>query len=375
MISKKTLVFTCNTAFGIANFRSGVLCALKEKGHRVIVVAPPDSINEIRLKSIGVEFVPWFVSGKGVFIFSEIASILSLIKIYIKIHPSICFHFTIKAVIYGAIASKCTGHKFVSVITGLGYVFLNNSWISKVAQLLYRITLKFSSEIWFLNKDDQQVFYKLKLTSDIPSIILPGEGINLQLFSPENTISNNQNINYTFLLIARLLRDKGIYEFVEAARIVLRNNPNTRFQLLGEVGSDNPSSIGIDQVKNWCDEGIVEYLGVTNDVREAIGKADCIVLPSYREGIPRCLMEAAAMQKPLITTDVPGCKDVVINGKTGWLCKSKDENDLAKKMIMIINTPKDRLLNMGILGRELMKKCFDEKIVIDLYIKAVNRLI
>jgi glycosyltransferase involved in cell wall biosynthesis len=374
-MSAPPIVFTCNSAFGVANFRGGVIRALVQRGHRIVVVAPSDAVQEARLRALGAEFEPWAVSGRGASIASEWASVRSLTAVYRRLQPALCFHFTIKAVIYGAIACRRLRVPGISVITGLGYVFLNASWVSRVARLLYRRTLAWSHEIWFLNDDDRDTFQRLDLIGILPTRMLPGEGIDLLHFSAPRLAADGVVAGRTFLMVARLLRDKGVVEFVEAARQVRVARPGTRFVLLGPAGADNPSAISVEQVRTWQDEGVIEYLGVADDVRSAVAQADCVVLPSYREGMPRTLLEAAAMQRPLIATDVPGCRQPVIDGESGLLCKPRDAADLATKMIFIADLPPQALANMGVRGRGLMEERFDERIVIGYYLDALARCI
>lgn len=182
------------------------------------------------------------------------------------------------------------------------------------------------------------------------------------------------NSNLKFLLIARMLKDKGVREYIEAASIVRKKYSNTRFQLLGEIGSDNPSSISKATITQWTEAGIAEYLGRTEDVRRFLEVADCIVLPSYREGTPRSLLEAAATGKPIITTNVPGCRTTVDDEVTGYLCKVKDSTDLANKMIKIIELSDKNRQQLGDAGRKKMEAQFDEKLVIGAYIKALKNV-
>lgn len=373
-MKQQPIIFTCNSAFGVANFRGGVIRALASRGHKVVVVAPPDEVQQARLQALGAEFEPWAVSGQGAGALGEWRALRALLAIYRRQRPALCFHFTIKAVIYGAMACRRLGLPCISVITGLGYVFLNRSWISSVARLLYRRTLAWSREIWFLNEDDRQTFERSALVGDVPVHMLPGEGIDLQHFQgPPLAASAAESGGRCFLMVARLLVDKGVNEFVEAARLVRAQRPSTRFQLLGPAGADNPSAIPLERVRAWQEEGIIEYLGVAADVRPALMAADCVVLPSYREGIPRSLLEAAALQRPLITTDVPGCRELVLNGVTGLLCRVQDAGDLARQMLHIDSLPAAELSAMGQRGRALMAERYDERIVIGLYLEALAR--
>lgn len=368
-----TVLLCCNSSFGVVNFRGGLIRALVEQGHRVVVVAPKDEYSG-KFANLGAEFIPWDLTGRGTSLLTEINAVRQLTRIYRNVRPDAAFHYTIKAVIYGAIASRRTGTPCLSIITGLGYVFLNRSIVSKISRALYRRTLRWSREIWFLNADDQEHFEQLALMPpQISGQLLPGEGIDTEHFGPAPAVGANAG-SLTFLMVARLLRDKGVFEFVEAATLVKQRYPSARFQILGAANADNPSAIGSGQVGQWVKEGIIEYLGTAQDVRPAVANADCVVLPSYREGVPRCLLEAASMERPLITTDVPGCREVVRDGATGLLCKVKDASDLAAKMLAVAGLPQTELRNMGRAGRRFMLEQFDERIVITRYLDALDRI-
>jgi glycosyltransferase involved in cell wall biosynthesis len=380
MSSGQTIVLLCHWAFCAANFRGGLVRELTNKGHRVVVIAPPEPEYEKVLRDLGAEFCPWRLNSKGKNPFSEAAAVLHLVSMLRQIRPHVMFTYTIKPVIYGAIAGRLSGVPVVSVITGLGYVFLNNNLISKLARRLYGWTLDWSKEVWFLNSVDAQTFRQAQILKKAPVHFLPGEGVNTDHFAlvekraldePDSTNSPNAPI---FLMVARFLRDKGALEFVAAARIVKAQFPRARFQMLGGFDLNNPGSIAPAQMAAWEQEGVVENLGTLQDVRPAIQAADCVVLPSYREGLPRSLMEAAAMCKPLIATDVPGCREVVKPGVTGLLCAPQSEADLAAKMIAILKlSPQDREA-MGKSGREFVRQQFDEKIVFVHYHEALQRL-
>lgn len=369
------VAFCCNTAFGVANFRSGVIRSLLQRGHRVIVVAPEDEEYSEQLRALGAEFVPWAVSGRSASPLGELSALRGLVRIYAELRPDLAFHFTIKAVIYGAIAGRLNRVPFVSVITGLGYVFLNAGWVSRISRALYANTLKWSREVWFLNDDDRESFERLGLLRRVRVRILPGEGVDMQHFGPVPLpCTTAQGHVVIFLMVARLLKDKGVLEYIEAARILRRAHANARCQLLGPADADNPSAISRSQVDGWVAEGIVEYLGVARDVRLALAGADCIVLPSYREGMPRSLLEGAAMARAVVTTDVPGCRDVVVAGETGLLCRVRDPADLASRLNDMVSLGAEQLVEMGQRGRRLVTERFDESIVIEHYLAALSSL-
>ncbi len=202
---------------------------------------------------------------------------------------------------------------------------------------------------------------------------LPGSGVDLSRFAPTPPVARPADA-LVFLLVARMLWDKGVGEYVEAARSVRMLHPGARFQLLGFLDVDNPSAIPRAQVNAWVAEGVVNYLGPTDDVRPFLTQADCVVLPSYREGVPRTLLEAAAMARPVITTDAPGCRDTVVDGETGFLCRPADAPDLADKLLRFITLTPEARQTMGQHGREFVEQSFDERLVIGRYLEVVAEI-
>lgn len=368
MRKKEKICFVANTAWSIYNFRRGLLNTLIENGYQVFIVAPRDEEFD-NLESLGCCVIHVDMEPRGVNPIKDLALIFNLLKIYKEIDPFLIFHYTIKPNIYGSIAARLVGVNSVAVTTGLGYTFLNNNLIAKVARVLYRFSFKFPKEVWFLNKDDMSVFCEMGMIEINKARLLPSEGVNTYFYRPTEIVLNEDVV---FLLIARMLWDKGVGEYVEAAKLVKERFPKVRFQLLGACGVANPSVIEREQVADWESKGIVEYLGTTDDVRPYISAADCIVLPSYREGVPRTLLEAASMAKPLIATDVPGCRDVIVNGITGFLCEVKNASALADTCIRFINCSGEEREALGLAGRKYVSCTYDEKIIIKQYLDLIK---
>jgi glycosyltransferase involved in cell wall biosynthesis len=283
--------------------------------------------------------------------------------------PDYLLLFTIKPVIYGAIAAKFFNIKLIVMITGLGTAFIANNWMTNLVKRLYRFALSSVATVFFQNNDDKYFFLQSNLVNPNACKLTPGSGIDPRQF-PCRPLSLNDTV--TFILIARMLWDKGIGEYVEAAKIIKLKYPNTKFQLLGALGVENRTAISDETMAAWVNEGCVEYLGETTDVKPYIEKSCCVVLPSYREGTSRVLLEAASMGRPIIASDVPGCREVVKNGITGLLCRSKDYYDLSKKMEAMIKLSFEERKMMGIKGREKIKQEFNQEIVNDLYLDAIE---
>ncbi len=365
----KKILLVCNTSWGIVMFRKGVIRELINEGYKLTVLAPYDD-HSSEIEKLGCSYIDLPIDNQGTNILNDIKLIVTLYKHYRDIKPDLIFHYTIKPNIYGTLAAHYAGVKSIAVITGLGYTFINSSFYTLIAKWLYRVALKRSKRVWFINHEDRKVFIKEHIVSRNLIDILPSEGVNTKKYAPKKR--EREDGKFIFVLIARLLWDKGVGEYVEAARRVSKSKKNVEFWLVGYVDAKNPQAISKDEVESWHSKGWINYLGSTDDVRDYINEADCVVLPSYREGISKILLEAASMMKPVIASNVPGCRDVVEHFSSGYLCRVKDTNDLVLKMNKVLSLSKSELHHMGIQGRLLVKNEFDEEIIIDRYIQAVK---
>lgn len=358
-----------NTSWNIYNFRKGLVLALMEKGNEVITIAPHDRFTD-KLIDLGCSHIPVTMDSRGANPLRDFLLVLELYRIYKKVRPDVILHYTIKPNIYGTIAASMLGIPVINNVCGLGTMFLKDNLVSRIAILLYRIAFRFPKKIFFQNNDDRQLFLKRKIVSKKVSDLLPGSGINTNDFLPIKDSGGKGT--FRFLLISRLIYDKGILEYIEAIAKLRNQGIEAEFQLLGPIDVQHKRGIPEEMIQGWVEKNQVEYLGTTEDVKAYISKADCIVLPSYREGTPKTLLEAASMGKPIVATDVPGCNNVVIDGKNGFLCKLRDPEDLAdkmKKMILLDPAKRDK---MGKESREFVLRNFDESIVINKYIESIK---
>jgi glycosyltransferase involved in cell wall biosynthesis len=273
--------------------------------------------------------------------------------------------------VYGTIAAAMLGIPAINNVCGLGTVFLKDNLISSIAIFLYKISFRFATKVFFQNSDDQKLFLDKNLVNMNAVDTIPGSGIDLTRFQP---VAFRRNDKFTFLLISRLITDKGVLEFVDAVKKLKANGVDAHFQILGAMDPLHKRGIKVDVIAEWINSGTIEYLGTTNDVRQFIENADCIVLPSYREGTPRTLLEAASSSKPIIATDVPGCKNVVEHNVNGFLCKLKDADDLAEKMKEMASLADEKLQTFGMNGRAKMEAEYDESLVINKYLAALTEL-
>lgn len=365
------ILMTVNAAWNIWNFRRPLVEALTADGHRITVLAPPDD-SVADLEQIGCRFRPLEMSVKGLNPVEDLKLQRRLKRIFREEQPDAILSFTIKNNIFGARAARAAGVPFVPNVTGLGTAFLSGGLLQTIAERLYRRAFGKLPVVFFQNEDDRDLFLDRKLARADQARLLPGSGIDLLRFARVEMPS--ANAPPVFLMIARLLRDKGVIEFVEAAQRIKARHPKARFQLLGATDSENRTAIDTATVEGWVAEGVVEYLGTTNDVRPAIAAASCVVLPSYREGAPRTLIEAAAMARPLIATDVPGCRAVVDPGVSGFLCEVRNADSLAIAMEQFLALSPDARAAMGQAGRAKMEREFDQALVVAAYREALMAL-
>lgn len=362
------VVIALNTAWNLVNFRAGLICALVDAGYEVVAVAPSDEYVS-RLAALGCRFVPLPMDNKGTHPGRDLLLLWRFFRLLRCERPDVYLGYTVKPNVYGSLAAHALNIPVINNIAGLGAVFIKDSWLTRLVRGLYRLALSRSAKVFFQNDDDRQMFVSGGLVAEVVTDRLPGSGIDLDKFA---LVPLPGQSPLRFLLISRMLWDKGVGEYVEAARILKRRGASADFCLLGFLDVQNPTAISRKQIDIWVEEGAIRYLGVSDDVRAEIAAADCVVLPSfYREGTPRTLLEAAAMGRPIITTDSVGCREVVDDGVNGYLCRPRDAEDLADKMArMAALSPAEREA-LGLRGREKVEREFDEQIVIGKYLEAI----
>ncbi|WP_395003062.1 glycosyltransferase family 4 protein [Cypionkella sp.] len=358
------------------NFRGPLIISLIEAGCEVHVCAPGlkhDSDIKSWLILNGVLTHDIDVSRHGLNPFSDIKYLILLCRLMTNIRPDVFLGYTIKPVIWGLYASWFTKipNRF-GLVTGLGYAFTNNhsvkhTVIFKIVCWLYHNAIKRASLIFFQNVDDREYLKKIGiLTTNSRSIILNGSGVDLSRFLPTEFPEGN----IQFLMIARLLNDKGLREYAKAAKHILEIHPNVSFHLVGG-GDSNPEAIPISEVRAWSDAGSIKWHGELLDVRPSIRACHVYVLPSYREGTPRTVLEAMAMGRPIITTDAPGCRETIVDGESGFLVPVKDSDALVSAMVRFIENPA-LVSAMGAKARLRAVKKYDVNLVNAVMLKALG---
>ena len=358
------IMVSSNSAWNLANFRKPVIEALIAAGIEVVAVAPADG-QEGRLEAMGATFRAIKMRATGMSPFEDARLLRDYITLLRAERPGLFLGFTAKPNIYGSLAARITGVPVAATISGLGSAFLKGGALGWLLLRLYRSALANAQAIFFQNETDRALFVARRIARPDQARLVAGSGVDLDQFA---LTAVEPHDDLRFLLVARLLLDKGIAEFVAAARIVRQRYPGARFQLLGGPGGDNPSAVPHADLARWAAEDIVELLGVQDDVRPAIAAADCVVLPSYREGLSRSLLEAAAMGRPLIASDVPGCREVIDDGVTGFLCAVRSAGSLATAMERIAAMSPAERAAMGANGRRKVAAEYDQKLVAAAYL-------
>jgi len=370
---KKKILFLSNTSWSLYNFRLALMEALKEKGFEVLFSAPYDQYAEI-LKKKGFRYLEIKnLERKSLNPIKELKLFFELYKIYQKEKPDLVLHFTIKPNIWGSLAAKFAKIKCFNTVTGLGSLFGKKSFFQKLVEFLYKLSFKFPQKVFFQNKEDLKLFLEKKIIKKEKAVLVPGSGVNLKHFHPDFCKKiKKASKNFVFLFVGRLLKEKGIEELVEAVKIVKSKYPEIELWLLGRIDKDNPSAISEKKLESWQKLGLVKYLGFVDDVRPFLCQADCFVFPSYyREGIPKSLLEASAMEKPIIGTQSVGCQEVIEEGKNGFLVPPRDSEKLALAMIKMIEISEEKRKEMGKLARQKVLEEFDEEKVVKKYLEEI----
>ena len=368
----KKILFIDNTAHHMYGQLHNIL-AIKAAGYQVMLLIPDDGVYFKKLQGLDLECCSEINTWKGQNPIHELKLFFKLNSFINKFSPNLICSFTIKPNLYTAILLKDTSIKQISNVTGLGYAFMGSQIKVKVFKLLYRYAISGIDQIFFQNKDDYDYLKNLKIFSNFQNItVLPGSGIDLAKFA---YFGLQKKDNLKFLFSGRLLADKGIFELVAAFIKVKAIYSNVELIFIGNYFPDNPSAISPNQIQQWQEDGVITYLGMVDDVTKIIQDCDCAILPSYREGMPRSLLEASSMGKPIITVDSPGCHDVVEDGVTGYLAKVKDVDSLVEVMLKFIELPFEEKVKMGVRGRKKMELEFDQKIVVDKYLSVVTTLL
>ena len=365
----KKVILNANVAFVLYNFRYGLMKALDRNGYEVICVAQSDK-SKPKIEENGWKFVAVSLDRRGKNIINDLKLFLEYLKIFRKEKPDYILNFTIKPNIYGAMAAKILGIPTINNVTGLGDMFDGGKCNSKIVSLLYKIAFRFPKRIFFQNNDDMNIFLNNGLVKKEKCVRVPGSGVDTTKFVPVEKKNIDDKIRFLFL--GRISNKKGVRIINEVSKLLTPKYPNIEFQLLGKIYTDEDEHISLEEIKEWEKQSNIRYLGTSSDVRNEISQADCIIFPSfYREGVPRSLIESAAMGKSILTTDNVGCRDIVEDGYNGYLAEPKSVESMLEIVDKFLNLSKDQQKRLGENGRKKAVEQFDERIVIESYLNEI----
>lgn len=367
------ILYIANTSWYLYNFRRSLMEKMIELGYRVSAAAPWDDYSR-RLEEVGIHYINLSMSRSSKNPFVDLILLLRLLNLYTRNKFDLIHHFTPKIVIYGSFAARVAGLKsVVNAVTGLGHTFAKKGLLRYLVSKMYKVAFSGSSHIIFQNPDNQKMFLQSKIVRRKATHLVKGSGVNTNHFSPGmNKTQLNNNVRFS--LISRLIWDKGVREFVEAAKIVKEKCPSAHFDLIGNPDEGNPNAVSQRYLAKLKDVKAIRWTGHIDDVKTAIQNSDVIVLPStYGEGVPRALIEGASMAKALVTTNVPGCREIVDHNINGLIIPPNDVNALIDAMLKLANNPELRY-QMGQKGRKKVLEEFDEKIVIQKTLEVYKKV-
>lgn len=368
---QKTIAILENNIVSTNTMRNKLTLELMRQGFNVVVLTTGTEEDMAIARKNGITVVD--VKSSNINPFHVIRYINNIRKALKKIKADVCLTFTMRPAIWGNYVTGQLGIPTITNITGIGPLFSSHSPAYLLARFLYKFVLRRTAQLFFQNRDDMNLFVIHRFVSSDKAALIPGSGVDHEYFKPQ---PKTDNTKFTFLFIGRLLKDKGVIEYVEAARIISKDNPAVECKIVGPTWQQNlrKNTITENDINGWVAENIINYCGASEDVRSHIASSDCVVLPSYREGISNVLLEASSMEKPCITCDTTGCREIVEHGVTGLLCNVADAADLAEKMKEMMLFTNEKRKEMGLQGRKKVVREFDKQFVIDAYLNAIRRV-
>ena len=364
------IIISSKNTWNIYNFRKNLIINFLKNKHKVFIFSNRDNYSS-KLESLGCKVINIPFDNRGFNLFKDIYVLLKFFIYALSINPSVFLSFNIKPIIFTGFISRIFFKKNIFMITGLGTAFLKNGILKNIAIFLYKVSIKKNDCIFFQNQEDHDFFLNQKISINVENYILPGSGVDLNKFY-YNTYYEDKNLS--FLFIGRILKSKGINEYLTTSLILKKKYPNFNFNIVGSMITDSKDCVDKILLEKLINDGVVNYLGYKNDIRDLIIDSDCIVLPSYREGTPKSLLESLALGRPIITSDSVGCKDVVVDNFNGFICKRKNSHSLESAMLKFIKLPYLKRKNMSLFGRKFVENKYDENIVINKYLILINKI-
>tara|TARA_Y100001970_G_scaffold215257_1_gene263296 strand:- start:604 stop:1740 length:1137 start_codon:yes stop_codon:yes gene_type:complete len=369
---KTTISLSANTSWYLYNFRQSTIKTFLNLNYEVICISPEDEFTA-DLENLGCKCIHLKMNNKGTNPFQDILIVFKLFYLYVKYRPIAAFHFTIKNNIFGTWAALISNTPSINNVSGLGTAFIREGLISKIVRFLYKCSQPFAHRVYCQNPEDFNLLIDKGLVNKNKLFLLPGSGVDLKRFNSDS-VNYSKNKQFTFLYVGRILADKGLFELIDAYNNLKIKKINCELWICGILNSENISSISKAQIEDWKDIAGIKWLDPEKYIENIYKQVDCVVLPSYREGMPKTLLEAGSMGLPSVATNVPGCRNIIQDNVNGFLCRAKDAKDLEQAMIKILNLSRNDYEKMSINARNIVKNNFDEKIVIDSALEALDSI-
>jgi len=369
----KTIVLSANTSWYLFNFRASTIRRFIADGYRVVCLSPQDGYCRNIVEELGGEWLPLPMDNKGSNPFSDIRLTIRFWRIYRRLKPIAAFHFTVKNNVYGTWAARLAGIPAINNISGLGTAFIRRGLLGSIVRLLYKLSMPLAFKVFCQNAEDYDLLIEKKLVPAHRLSLLPGSGVDLERFRPGLLAAHKDH--FRFLYAGRMLADKGLYELIAAFSALSASKVNCSLWLCGFTDVENVSAIKQSELAAWESIPGVKYLGTSDAMEQIYSQVDCVVLPSYREGMPRSLLEAGAMGLPVVTTDVPGCRNIVEDGVNGLLCEAKSSESLRHAMQKMLGLTDSERIQMGKNGRQLVSERFDENLVVEAAVTAIGQAV
>ena len=366
------VVLIANSGWNVYNFRMNLIESLTLQGFSVAVLAPEDEYSPLIRQSGLCELIRLnHLKSTGTNPAQDLMLLRELQHILKREKPDAIFTFTLKPNIFGSLVAKRLNIPVIPTVTGLGYSFLRKNWLNWVVQQMYSRAFRGLDKVFFHNQSDYELLKKLRILQHGQGIVVGGSGVDTNYFQVSAVPHQKP---FVFLFLGRLLYDKGLAEFALAAEQIQRNTPNVEFWVAGSYQPEHPAAIPTEEFQPWVNRGVIQYFGQVEDVRPLISKAQVVVLPSYREGMPRAILEAMSMGRPVIATDVPGCRDAVQHGWNGWLSKPRSVEHLEQCLRHAMRQNQETLQEMGNNGRERALDFFDLHLVQQQYLNRLQAI-
>lgn len=373
-MNRPTITLSANTSWYLFNFRASTIRALTAAGYRVVCLSPPDDYGP-RLPSLGCEWLPLAMDNAGTHPGRDLALLGRFVRHYRQLRPAVAFHFTIKNNVYGTWAARALGIAAVNNVSGLGTAFIRPGPVAAVVRTLYRLSQPLAHRVFCQNTEDFELLRSRRLVPAARLALLPGSGVDLQRFHPRLREARAPGAPLRLLYAGRMLADKGLHELIEAVGRVNAGGVRCELALCGFAGAENVSAIDEATLQQWAARPGVRWLGPSDDMPQVFARADAVVLPSYREGMPRSLLEAAAMGLPAVASDVPGCRHIVTDGVNGLLCAARSADALFAALTQLLAMSEAERAALGAAGRARVEAEFDEQLVVKAALGVVDEVV